>query len=573
MRFFWDGDVDVIAQTTVGVEGVRAATTSAPASRAAAGGGTATNPANRAWEVSGTNGYHVGQGWLSIYSLKNGISGATTLGGMLIATWVLTRIFRGVLARYRLTRVVRNGGIALSVYMTVFALHPYLMVDPKDLVAVVLNKLFVATMLLVAVRLVDRLVIVPLLTRGGKVTLSKFIHQIVVVVFSIFVIAGYSSWAFGVDISSFLAGSAVISIVLGLALQETLGNFFSGMVLQASLPFQPGDWIAVGDVEGRVVEMTWRAVTVHTSDDNYVLIPNGTVAKDKIVNFHSPSSATARTVSVGLEYDLAPNEARRVLLEAARDTEGVLAKPEPQVLLETYGDSAIVYKIKFWIDVPQRHRWIENAVRVNAWYRLKRAGYGIPFQITTVEVVDLDKKLERQRQREEAKRQSAVAKNPLFAALSAEQRDKLAREANDCTLAAGQTVYRQGDAGDSLFLLLEGEVDVFARTEDGRDVDVGDIVAGSFFGELSAMTGAPRPRTIRTKTDVSAIEITREHLQELFASDPGLMERISSVIAQREAEQTEQMRKLGEKPAATGQGAGQHSVLDRMRRMFGMLHR
>lgn len=570
---------EVIGQATVPVEAVA----SAPATRAVrvAGGGAATQGAAtqgaatqgtaRVWELSG--GYHVGQGWLSIYSLKNGVSGATTLGGMMIAAWVLMRIFRGVLARYRLTRAVRNGAMALIVYTTVFALHPYLMVDPKDLAALVLNKLFVATMLLVAVRLVDRLLIVPLLTRGGKVVLSKFIHQIVVVVFSVFVIAGYCSWAFGVDISSFLAGSAVISIVLGLALQETLGNFFSGMVLQASLPFQPGDWIQLGEVEGRVVEMTWRAVTLHTNDDNYVLIPNGTVAKDKIINFHAPSTATARTVVVGLEYDLAPNEARRVLMEAVKDTEGVLEKPEPQVLLESYGDSSINYKVKFWIDVPQRHRWIENAVRVNAWYRLKRAGYGIPFPMRTVEMVDLDKKQEKQRQREEGKRTAAVAKNPLFAGLSAEQREQLAREAHDCTLAAGQTVYRQGDAGDSLFLLLEGEVDVFAHTEDGRQVDVGDIVAGSFFGELSAMTGAPRPRTIRAKTDVSAIEITREHLQQLFASDPGLMERISTVIAQREAEQLEQLRKLGEKSATSGQGTGQHSVLDRMKRMFGMLHR
>jgi CRP-like cAMP-binding protein len=82
------------------------------------------------------------------------------------------------------------------------------------------------------------------------------------------------------------------------------------------------------------------------------------------------------------------------------------------------------------------------------------------------------------------------------------------------------------------------------------------------------MTGAPRPRTIRAKTDIRALEITGRHLQELFASDPGLMERISTVIAQREEEEAEQMRKLGEKPTEAGQTAGQHTVLDRMRRMF-----
>ncbi|HVS73703.1 MAG TPA: mechanosensitive ion channel family protein [Phycisphaerae bacterium] len=548
---------------------------SAPSTATSSAGHTAapatlprTTSANTQWEISGTNGYHVAEGWLKVYSLKAGLSGAGTLAAMLVATWVITRIFRRPLERYRLMRVVRIGGIALTLYMTLFALHGWLMVDPKDLVAVIIHKVFVAVMLLVGIRLVDRLVIVPLLTRGGKVTLSKFIHQIVVIIFSAFVIAGYCSWAFGVDISSFLAGSAVISIVLGLALQETLGNFFSGMVLQASLPFQAGDWIQIGEVQGRVVEMTWRAVTVQTDEDNYVLIPNGTVAKEQIVNYHAPSTATARSIMVGLEYDLPPNDARRVLYEAAKETEGVLREPEPLVLLHDYGDSAIAYKVEFWINVPQAHRIIENAVRINAWYRLKRAGYGIPFPMRTVELVDLEKKSARQGEAAEKHRLGAISQNPLFAGLSAEQRGTLARAAHEITLGAGQAVYRQGERGDSMFLLLEGVVDVFVQVEGGRQVDVGDIEAGSFFGELSAMTGAPRPRTIRAKTDIRALEITGRHLQELFASDPGLMERISTVIAQREAEEAEQMRKLGEKPTEAGQTAGQHTVLDRMRRMF-----
>src|SRR4029079_17104131 len=131
-----------------------------------------------------------------------------------------------------------------------------------------------------------------------------------------FLIAGYLHWAFDVDVSSLLAGSAVISIVLGLALQETLGNFFSGMVLQASVPFEPGDWIVIGEgstaVEGRVVEMTWRAVTLLAGDNNNVLIPNSQVARSKITNYHTPTRETARSVSVGLEYSLPPHEARRV---------------------------------------------------------------------------------------------------------------------------------------------------------------------------------------------------------------------------------------------------------------------
>src|SRR6185503_4525029 len=105
------------------------------------------------------------------------------------------------------------------------------------------------------------------------------------IVLASFALLIFGSIAFGWDINAFLAGSAVVSIVLGLALQESLGNFFSGLVMQASPPFAIGDWIICGAHEGRVVDMTWRAVTIHTNEDNFILIPNATVAKAEIVNY------------------------------------------------------------------------------------------------------------------------------------------------------------------------------------------------------------------------------------------------------------------------------------------------
>lgn len=509
--------------------------------------------------------------WFKHFRSENVLSGALTLVLVLVLGFLIGRIFRGHLAKNRLEWPLRLATWSVAVYAGLWAMKARKLMDPYDVLSIVIHKLFVVVMLYVGLRLVDRLLIVPLMTRGGKVTLSRFVHQIVTGVLALFVGLGYASWAFGLDITSFLAGSAVISIVLGLALQETLGNFFSGMVIQASVPFHPGHWIRIGDVEGRVVEMTWRAVTLHTRDDNYVLIPNALIAKEQIVNFSIPTKATARHVMIGLEYELSPNEAKRVLLRAAVETEGVLAEPEPRVMLENYGDSAIVYRVKFWIADPERHEELENAVRVNAWYRLKQAGCAIPFQVSTVELVNLDKKIARERREAEAARAAAVGRVPLFAMLSEGQREQLAREARDLELCAGQRLYAQGEEGDSFFVLLKGTVDVYMKAADGKDYDIGDITAGSFFGELSATTGAPRPTTIKAQTDIQAIEITRETLQRLFEQDPSLMTHISEVVAQRQAEREKKLQELGARHVEAAENKQATDVLSRMKKLFGGL--
>ena len=128
------------------------------------------------------------------------------------------------------------------------------------------------------------------------------------------------------------------------------------------MPFQPGDWIQIGDMEGRVVEMTWRAVTILTGTGNNVLIPNSTVSRDQIVNFYTPTKATSSNIAVGLEYDTPPHVAKEVLLKAAGDTPGVLAEPAASVALVSFDASAVTYKIFFWLDQPDKRGGIENAL-------------------------------------------------------------------------------------------------------------------------------------------------------------------------------------------------------------------
>jgi small-conductance mechanosensitive channel/CRP-like cAMP-binding protein len=406
------------------------------------------------------------------------------------------------------------------------------------------------------------------LTRGGRVPLTKFVHQIANIVLALFAILIFGSLAFGWDIDKFLAGSAVVSIVLGLALQETLGNFFSGLVMQASPPFNVGDWIVVDKHEGRVVDMTWRAVTLHTDEDNFVSIPNATVAKAEITNFHAPSIATARNVNVGLEYDLPPLDAIAVLEKAAMETEGVQADPAPEVQLKDFADSAVVYEVKMWIINPARHEDVENAFRLNAWYRLKEKGYGIPFPMRTVEHINIDRKNAHATHAAIERRVRCFNGVPFLQPLSEEQKRRLAARADDIGLAPGQTLFRQDDSGDSFFVISKGTVDVLTKIDAGGERRIATLGVGNFFGEMSALTGQPRTATIRAASPFWGIQIDKGDLMELFDSDPSMMEKMSVIVAQRNAEREALTRGPAAAPAPETAVTHQRSLLARMKRFF-----
>ena len=512
-------------------------------------------------------GFHFDAGsWIP--SGEQLMRGTIVTGGILIAGSIVLALAHRYISRVKLTAAYTVAVVAMAIYFGIGVTKPDRFRDSLDTASFWIHRLFYAALLFAAVRVVDQLILVPLMTRGGKLPLQRFVHQIILIVAGVFIVLGYGSYAFNWDIDKFLAGSAVVSIVLGLALQETLGNFFSGLVMQASSPFSIGDWIVVAGVEGRVVDMNWRAVTIHTSDDNFVVIPNSTIAKEQITNFHAPTVATARNIFVGLEYELGPCDAIETLKVSALETPGVLKTPEPRIYLQDYANSAIVYRVKFWVDDPASHPWIEHQVRLNTWYRLKQKGFNIPFQIQTVEMVNLQKQLAADARAAANVRLRAIETLPLLAPLSPQQKRALADASKDAQLAPGQVLFNQGDTGDSFYVIHKGSVDVLIGETTETQKAIATLGPGDFFGEMSALTGQPRTATIRARESLTAVEIDKRALEEIFAVDPGIMEAISQVVVRRNVER-EAARKGMAEPTAQEVVEQQKSLLGRMLGFFG----
>lgn len=188
----------------------------------------------------------------------------------------------------------------------------------------------------------------------------------------------------GLDPLSLLTTSAVLTAVIGLALQNTIANIFAGLALHLDRTLGINDWIKVGDNVGRIAEIKWRSTLLWTEDGDLLILPNGQLLDAEVLNLSRPDNVQREQITVGFHYRHPPNEVKPILLDAARSTPGVLIDPKPDCILTDFADSAITYTLRYWIKDYTHHATIESDVRTQVWYAAQRAGLEIPFPIRTL---------------------------------------------------------------------------------------------------------------------------------------------------------------------------------------------
>lgn len=188
------------------------------------------------------------------------------------------------------------------------------------------------------------------------------------------------------DVTPLVATSAVTSLVLGLALQPILSNFFAGLVISVERPFRINDWIRVGEHEGRVVTITWRTTHLRTRENDNLVIPNGKMADERVLNYHYPLPTHMERIKIGADYKTPPYRVRRALLEAMSGVPGTLDKPSPDVYVLSFDENSILYELRVWVeDVVQAPR-IGSDIRARIWEEFKKAGITVPHPIRTLEL-------------------------------------------------------------------------------------------------------------------------------------------------------------------------------------------
>jgi small-conductance mechanosensitive channel len=199
---------------------------------------------------------------------------------------------------------------------------------------------------------------------------------------------------FLVEVASLLATSAVVSVVLGLALQDTLGHLFAGISLQLDRPFRIGDWVEVRAgserVSGQVLEVSWRATLLLALGEELVTIPNKTVAQGLVLNFSGRERPFIRSHTLRLPLDAPLPRAKALILQAARETPGVLAEPAPLALIIETTESWVTVKVLMFIEDFGRQFTIGDAYHARALALLGAQGIALASARLRLEAAPVD---------------------------------------------------------------------------------------------------------------------------------------------------------------------------------------
>ena len=365
-----------------------------------------------------------------------------------------------------------------------------------------------------------------------------------------------------VNLGALFTTSAIFGVIIGLALQDTLGNFFSGISLHADRPFQVGDVIVVGQQKhaGVVEGITWRAIKLRTFTNHIILVSNSMAAKEAI-EVCSRSELNARYVFFGTLYTDSPAKTIHVAREAVRDADNVSAKITPIVRIRNLADSSIEWEIKYWLEDYAKYNDTDALVRQRVWYALRRSGLTFAFPTRTLHLerkvttrpVTLEEQI--------ADRLSAV---DIFSPLSTEELRQLATGTVGHVFAPGETLIRAGDEGSSMFVVHNGRVQVQV-SDNGRPRTVAVLSEGNFFGEMGLFTGEPRTASVVAIEETEVLEIGHAAMKHIFETNPDLAESISWTIAERKASLA-----AGSKQAAQASIEESAGLLTSIKRFFGL---
>lgn len=348
----------------------------------------------------------------------------------------------------------------------------------------------------------------------------------------------------GVDFSSLVATSAVVTAILAFSMQATLGNMFGGLTLQLDDSISVGDWIRVGtDIEGLVKEIRWRHVVVETRNWDTVIVPNNSLLSQTITVLGKRTGQPVQHrmwVYFNVDFRFSPATVIETAEKSLRSAPipCVASTPAPNCIcfdLANNGrDSFAHYAVRYWLTDLAQDDPTSSAVRVRIFAALKRAGIPLAVPAATIFVAQDDEAhAERKAQRELQRRADVLSKVDLFSTITPDERDHLAARLSYSVFARGEVITRQGAEAHWLYILCSGQVEIRAA-RDGKESVVGSISAPGFFGEHGLMTGTPRTATVTAITEVECYRLDRDAVNQLVHSRPEVAAELATILANRQ---------------------------------------
>jgi small-conductance mechanosensitive channel len=398
----------------------------------------------------------------------------------------------------------------------------------------------------------------------------------------ILVILAYIAWVLvrmryaGVELSGILATSAVITAVLAFAMQDTLGNILGGLALQLDNSIEIGDWIRLDDLSGRVVDIRWRYTAVETRSGETVIIPNSQLMKSKFLVVGSRTQGgwqSRRQIGFNVDYGVPPTHVIEIAEQACVKAEipNVADTPAPSCVLMEFGPGYGRYVLRYWMIDPKPEDLTDSLVRVHLFAALQRADIRLAVPEQSMHVIKENERHRAERQAREVERRSRSLRSvELFAGLTGDELSALAARLIYAPFARGDVIMVQGAVSHWLYLLAEGEADVWLELPNQAKYLLNTLKSGSVFGERGMLTGEARRATITARTDVECYRLDKAGFQDIIQSRPEIAEELSRVLAERDAAFAEAMKELDQGTDERQVLGSRASTLEKIRSFFSL---
>jgi len=366
---------------------------------------------------------------------------------------------------------------------------------------------------------------------------------------------------FDINMASILTTTTVLTAALAFAMQTSLANIISGFQIQADEAFRRGTWVWIKekDITGEIVNVGFRYSTIRTLEDHLVHVPNHYMTQNVVHSIgRRPDRPPPVNLKVLLDYAFPPERAKAILLGALLDEPGILREPPPWVKVDGFMDSGIHYNLSFYLDDYATLLEARDRVLRRVWYAVTREGQTFPYP---------HREIVRKEPAPPFRMDADAIRGSLrgigiLSPLGEEDLDALVPHVRLRVYGRGETVVRQGEEGDSLFIDLSGNLEV---SVDGQTV--GSLSGGDFFGEMSLLTGEKRRATVTAVDEVRLVEISKEAIGPIIRSSPSVLNGLTAALKNRLEKilTAQQVRKVADEAPSL-----HDALLDKLKRFFGI---
>lgn len=378
-----------------------------------------------------------------------------------------------------------------------------------------------------------------------NVALARVNLRISGILGDILVIMAYIGWAFfrlnlaGVELNHLFATSAILTAVLAISMQDTLGNLLGGLALQMDNSLEIGDWIRIDDLSGQVTDIQWRFTALLTRNGEKVVVPNSQLMKGRyyvLCDKHQIQPAWRRNISFNVDLAVSPGKVISLVQGDIADASipNVADHPSPNCVLMDFGPGYAHYVLRYWLLNAQADDPTDSDVRIHILATLQRNGIRLATDDHTIHLVEEGAAhREEVESREMQRRLQAINSIELFARLSDDEKRHLAKQLIKAPFARGDVITRQGAIAHWLYIVVNGEAEAWWQPPEGPRRLLEKRGPGSVFGEIGLMTGAPRRATVIANTDVEAYRLDKAGFQSIIEQRPELADTLSGILERR----------------------------------------